>query len=182
MISSTWRSGQSYKFSSVSMIKREIFQKQSNVTSIANQATILSTKLLTPLTLFWQVMSISTLGHQIRDAGIQSFGFAIKSNILMGYSSYKLQLWKPFFLGEGGKKCEKLQLAVDRPGLSIASNAIFCLQCIDAGCLDIHPADQHPPCRHYTFIVLYSSNVAEEHQSYTSVLCCIACTFLLELL
>ena len=74
---------------------------------------------------------------------------------------------KLFFLGEGGKK---LQLAVDGPGLSIASNTIFCLQCMDAGSLGIHPADQHPPCRHYTF----GSNVAEEHQSYASVLCCIA--------
>ena len=54
----------------------------------------------------------------------------------------------------------------------------FCLQCIDAGCLGIHPADQHPQCRHYTF----GSNLAEEHQFCTSVLCCIAGTYLLELL
>ena len=85
---------------------------------------------------------------------------------------------KPFFLDEGGKKCGKLQLAVEGPGLSIAYNTIFCLQCMDAGSLSIHPADQHTPCRHYTF----RSNVAEEHQSYPSVQCCIACTYLLELL
>ena len=65
---------------------------QSNVTSLKNQATVLLTKLTTPLTLFCQVMSISILGHRIRNADIQSFGFAIKSNLLMDNSWYKLQL------------------------------------------------------------------------------------------
>ena len=65
---------------------------QSNVTSITNQATVLCTKFTMALTLFCQVMSISTFGHQIPNADIQSFGFVIKSNILIDNSSYKFQL------------------------------------------------------------------------------------------
>ena len=122
---------------------------QSNVSTITNQATVLLTKRTTPLTLFDKSCPLVLLDSKF---GILTFNlsvFAIKSNILMDNSSYKLLTVKPFFWGEGGKKCWKLQLAVVGPDLSIAFNTIFWLQCMDAG-------------RHYAF----GSNAAEEHQSY----------------
>ena len=63
---------------------------QSNVSTITNQATVLLTKRTTPLTLFDKSCPLVLLDSKF---GILTFNlsvFAIKSNILMDNSSYKL--------------------------------------------------------------------------------------------
>ena len=150
---------------------------QSNITSITNQAPVLCTKFTMALTLFCQVMSISTFGHQIPNADIFNLS-VLWSNLTYGQTIARTNsnCETFFFLGEGGKKCGKLQLAVGK--LTSVTTCVYQLhptpffastawmQVVQI----IHPAGQHPPCKHYTF----RSNVAEEHQSYASILCCIA--------